>query len=167
MTSVNNTVSRPGSTVEVVLSVLCTPYSYIYTYGVHNKSTVRPYLWKVPPTSPAHFLLLLLYPTYAVRIIIILSLLIHTPPLLLAQQSSLRRHREMPTLATSNGNSPSPRRPSAASRATAPSVMTMNGHFAGLGDASTKEQYEHGIQVIDEEKEFKYAPRSPLPGLRS
>ena len=33
--------------------------------------------------------------------------------------------------------------------------MTMNGHFAGVGDAPTKEQYEHGIQVIDEEKEFK------------
>lgn len=50
------------------------------------------------------------------------------------------------------------RRPSAASRfPTAPSVMTMNGHFAGVGDAPTKEQYEHGIQVIDEEKEFKYA----------
>lgn len=36
--------------------------------------------------------------------------------------------------------------------------MTMNGHFAGVGDAPTKEQYEHGIQVIDEEKEFKYNP---------
>ncbi|KAK0122266.1 Dynamin-like GTPase that mediates homotypic ER fusion [Cadophora gregata] len=47
------------------------------------------------------------------------------------------------------------RRPSAAARfPTAPSVMTMNGHFAGVGDAPTKEQYEHGIQVIDEEKEF-------------
>jgi hypothetical protein len=34
--------------------------------------------------------------------------------------------------------------------------MTMNGHFAGVGDAPTMEQYEHGIQVIDEEKEFKY-----------
>ncbi|PMD26581.1 root hair defective 3 GTP-binding protein [Hyaloscypha hepaticicola] len=46
-------------------------------------------------------------------------------------------------------------RPSAASRfPTAPSIMTMNGHFAGVGDAPTKEQYEHGIQVIDEDKEF-------------
>ena len=51
----------------------------------------------------------------------------------------------------------SPHRPSAASRlATAPSVMTMNGHFAAVGDAPAKGQYEHGIQVIDEEKEFKY-----------
>ncbi|TAQ91470.1 hypothetical protein B7494_g161 [Chlorociboria aeruginascens] len=46
------------------------------------------------------------------------------------------------------------RRPSVASRFTAPSVMTMNGHFASVGDAPTKEQYERGIQVIDEEKEF-------------
>jgi hypothetical protein len=30
----------------------------------------------------------------------------------------------------------------------------MNGHMAGV-DAPTKEQYEHGIQVIDDEKEFK------------
>ncbi|TVY55667.1 Protein sey1 [Lachnellula cervina] len=46
------------------------------------------------------------------------------------------------------------RRPSAASRATAPSVMTMNGHFAAVGEAPTKEQYERGIQVIDEEQAF-------------
>lgn len=49
-------------------------------------------------------------------------------------------------------------RPFAVSRhQTAPSVMTMNGNFANVGDAPTKEQYEHGIQVIDEQKEFKYA----------
>jgi protein SEY1 len=57
-------------------------------------------------------------------------------------------------MAQTNGHEA--RRPSAASRfPTAPSIMTMNGHFAGVGDAPTKEQYEHGIQVIDEEKEFK------------
>jgi hypothetical protein len=33
----------------------------------------------------------------------------------------------------------------------------MNGHFASVGESPSKEQYEHGIQVIDEEKEFKYA----------
>ncbi len=45
-------------------------------------------------------------------------------------------------------------RPHAGSRlATAPSVMTMNGHFAAVGDAPNQ-QYSHGIQVIDEEKEF-------------
>ncbi|KAK2624315.1 hypothetical protein QTJ16_006265 [Diplocarpon rosae] len=55
----------------------------------------------------------------------------------------------------SQQNGQDARRPSAASRfPTAPSVMTMNGHFAAVGDAPTKEQYEHGIQVIDEEKEF-------------
>lgn len=58
-------------------------------------------------------------------------------------------------MAQTNGHDA--RRPSAASRfPTAPSIMTMNGHFAGVGDAPTKEQYEHGIQVIDEDKEFKY-----------
>lgn len=60
-------------------------------------------------------------------------------------------------MATSNLNGHG-ERPSAASRfPTAPSVMTMNGNFASVGDAPTKEQYEHGIQVIDEQKEFKYA----------
>jgi hypothetical protein len=46
-------------------------------------------------------------------------------------------------------------RPGVAHMATAPSVMTMNGHFAGIGDAPGKAQYDHGIQVIDEDKEFK------------
>ncbi|TGJ86082.1 hypothetical protein E0Z10_g2711 [Xylaria hypoxylon] len=30
----------------------------------------------------------------------------------------------------------------------------MNGHFAAVGDAPTVAQYEHGVQVIDEDKEF-------------
>lgn len=38
---------------------------------------------------------------------------------------------------------------------TAPSVMTVNGHFANVGENPTKEQYEHGIQVINEDQEFK------------
>lgn len=38
---------------------------------------------------------------------------------------------------------------------TAPSIMSVNGHFANMGDKSTKEQYEHGIQVINEVQEFK------------
>lgn len=38
---------------------------------------------------------------------------------------------------------------------TAPSVMTVNGHFANVGGKPTKEQYEHGIQVINEDQEFK------------
>ncbi|CAJ2511075.1 Uu.00g067000.m01.CDS01 [Anthostomella pinea] len=30
----------------------------------------------------------------------------------------------------------------------------MNGHFATKGDAPTQAQYEHGVQVVDEDKEF-------------
>ncbi|MCJ1423322.1 Dynamin-like GTPase that mediates homotypic ER fusion [Sticta canariensis] len=37
---------------------------------------------------------------------------------------------------------------------TAPSVMTVNGHFANVGEKATKEQYEHGIQVINENQDF-------------
>ncbi|MCJ1348755.1 Dynamin-like GTPase that mediates homotypic ER fusion [Peltigera leucophlebia] len=37
---------------------------------------------------------------------------------------------------------------------TAPSVMTVNGHFANVGQKATKEQFEHGIQVINENQEF-------------
>ncbi|KAH8593221.1 RHD3/Sey1 [Bisporella sp. PMI_857] len=57
---------------------------------------------------------------------------------------------------SSNSSNGDGRRPSAATSRfpTAPSIMTMNGHFASVGEAPTKEQYEHGIQVIDEEKEF-------------
>lgn len=32
----------------------------------------------------------------------------------------------------------------------------MNGHFASVGDEPAKAQYEHGCQVIDEDKLFKY-----------
>jgi hypothetical protein len=31
----------------------------------------------------------------------------------------------------------------------------MNGHFAAVGDGPAAQQYEHGIQVIDEDKAFK------------
>ncbi|KAL8650965.1 MAG: hypothetical protein Q9226_004925 [Calogaya cf. arnoldii] len=48
------------------------------------------------------------------------------------------------------------RPPSNSRHPTAPSVMTVNGHFAGVGEASTKEQYEHGIQVINEDQEFNH-----------
>ena len=47
------------------------------------------------------------------------------------------------------------RPPATARQSTAPSVLTVNGHFAGVGEASTKSQYEHGIQVIDENQNFK------------
>lgn len=48
------------------------------------------------------------------------------------------------------------RPPSTSRHPTAPSIMQVNGHFAGVGETPTKEQYEHGIQVINEDQEFKY-----------
>ncbi|KAL8724083.1 MAG: hypothetical protein Q9166_008144 [cf. Caloplaca sp. 2 TL-2023] len=48
------------------------------------------------------------------------------------------------------------RPPSNTRHPTAPSVMTVNGHFAGVGEKPTKEQYEHGIQVINENQEFNH-----------
>lgn len=50
-----------------------------------------------------------------------------------------------------------PERPRAGSRSlTAPSKMSVNGHFASVGDNREVVDYEHGVQVIDEDKEFKY-----------
>lgn len=47
-------------------------------------------------------------------------------------------------------------RPSGPARnTTAPPVMA-NGHFAAIGDNTDAASYEHGVQVIDEDKEFKY-----------
>jgi hypothetical protein len=37
----------------------------------------------------------------------------------------------------------------------------MNGHFAAVGDEPTAQHYEHGIQVIDEDKAFKLVPSIP------
>ncbi len=31
----------------------------------------------------------------------------------------------------------------------------MNGHFAAVGHEPTAQNFEHGIQVIDEDKQFK------------
>ena len=53
--------------------------------------------------------------------------------------------------------SPPKDRPSVNNRhPTAPSIMTMNGHFASIGEKATQEQYDHGIQIIDEDQEFKH-----------
>jgi hypothetical protein len=46
-------------------------------------------------------------------------------------------------------------RPSNVKHHTSPSLM-MNSHFAGVGENADKGAYEHGIQVIDEDKMFKY-----------
>ncbi|KAH7112155.1 RHD3/Sey1 [Dendryphion nanum] len=48
-----------------------------------------------------------------------------------------------------NGNG----RPSNVKHPSAPSLM-MNAHFASVGEDASKEAYEHGIQVIDEDKLF-------------
>ncbi|KAF2269011.1 GTP-binding protein Sey1 [Lojkania enalia] len=48
-----------------------------------------------------------------------------------------------------NGNG----RPSNVKHPSAPSLM-MNSHFASVGEEASKEAYEHGIQVIDEDKAF-------------
>ncbi len=40
----------------------------------------------------------------------------------------------------------------------------MNGHFSAVGDKpGGASSYEHGVQVIDEDKEFKCALPSQLP----
>lgn len=45
-------------------------------------------------------------------------------------------------------------RPGNVRHPTAPSVM--NAHFPGVGENASREAYEHGVQVIDEDKVFKY-----------
>lgn len=42
---------------------------------------------------------------------------------------------------------------------TAPEHMAVNGHFASQGQ-NGHAHFEHGVQVIDEDKEFKYANKS-------
>ncbi|KAL1648010.1 Dynamin-like GTPase that mediates homotypic ER fusion [Diplodia intermedia] len=52
-----------------------------------------------------------------------------------------------------NGSDNTTPRPSITSSHSMPSVV-MNGHFAPVGEKATVEQYDHGVQVIDENKEF-------------
>jgi len=47
----------------------------------------------------------------------------------------------------------STKRPGVDRNSTAPAI-TMNGHFA-TSDASSKEHYEQGVQIIDGDKNFK------------
>src|SRR6266480_4701234 len=49
----------------------------------------------------------------------------------------------------------SSRRPSLSQSENSPRKI-MNGHFASVGDPASREQYDQGIQVIDEDKDFKY-----------
>jgi hypothetical protein len=43
----------------------------------------------------------------------------------------------------------------------------MNGHFSAVGDTAEEANYEHGVQIIDEDKEYKYVlvptPAIPRP----
>lgn len=48
-------------------------------------------------------------------------------------------------------------RPGNVRHPTAPGMM-MNAHFANVGEDASKEAYEHGVQVIDEDKVFKCVP---------
>jgi hypothetical protein len=50
----------------------------------------------------------------------------------------------------------SSRRATANRTLTATDKMHINGHFAAIGQ-NGKVDFEHGIQVIDEDKEFKFA----------
>ncbi len=43
----------------------------------------------------------------------------------------------------------------------------MNGHFAAVGDGPTARQYEHGIQVIDEDKQYKFVITATLSATTS
>ena len=59
-------------------------------------------------------------------------------------------------VATASSLNP-PRRPSLVQSQSTPGKI-MNGHFASVGEEASREQYAQGIQVIDEDKNFKYAP---------
>lgn len=61
-----------------------------------------------------------------------------------------------PVSSRANGSSS---RPSNVNRAMTapPESMAVNGHFASVGQNGTA-NFENGVQVIDEDKEFKYVP---------
>lgn len=43
----------------------------------------------------------------------------------------------------------------------------MNGHFAAVGDTPSAEQYGHGVQVIDEDKQYKSVALFSRPSTSS
>jgi hypothetical protein len=57
-------------------------------------------------------------------------------------------------------------RPANVRHPTAPGMM-MNAHFANVGDDASKEAYENGVQVIDEDKVFKCVRLCCASGQRS
>lgn len=46
-------------------------------------------------------------------------------------------------------------RPVAPNRSTTAPTVIGNGHMASVGDSNETTTYEHGVQVVDEQKEFK------------
>lgn len=63
-----------------------------------------------------------------------------------------------PVSSRTNGN-----RPSNVNRAMTapPESMAVNGHFASVGKNGTAD-FEHGVQVVDEDKEFKCVPNGQV-----
>ena len=59
---------------------------------------------------------------------------------------------------SSQGNGITPSRTAYNRSLTAPDRMAVNGHFAS-GGQNGHASFEHGVQVIDEDKEFKYVSR--------
>jgi len=57
-------------------------------------------------------------------------------------------------MASSDASSSSSLRPAIQVRGQTSPNIAMNGHFAS-SNASSSEQYEHGVQVIDADKNFK------------
>lgn len=77
--------------------------------------------------------------------------------------------RSRPSIATASSATSST--PARSMTAPAGAGATMNGHFASVAESKNvasgaaedeKERYEHGIQVIDEDKEFKYVFGPPF-----
>ena len=65
---------------------------------------------------------------------------------------------------SSQSSTLSPTRRGAVNRSlTAPDKMNVNGHFASAGQNGNAD-FEHGIQIFDEDKVFKYATRVGCSG---
>lgn len=58
-------------------------------------------------------------------------------------------------MASLQPNGDNARRPNSVRHPTAPTRI-MNDNFASVGKEATREHYEHGCQVIDADKHFKY-----------
>lgn len=68
-----------------------------------------------------------------------------------APSPACTHHAMADALLKANG----PHRPGNVKHPSAPSLM-MNAHLPRVGEDAPQEAYEHGIQVVDEDKVFKY-----------